>query len=95
MDGVVAAIVGIAFGVLATISSIAVRLIARVRNTDAWPLMRRVLPAIVLFGATSITLMGGLRVVHADPVALDHLAKVCAVGVPLAALYMVFVMKRR
>lgn len=78
--------VGIAFGMLATLWMVVITFTARVRGGDSWPRMRRSLPGIVLFGSCSIVLMGAARVFHADPVILDHLAKVLAVTVPVAAL---------
>jgi len=86
IDGVIAAIVGIAFGMLATLWVVVVSMYARARRLDGWPLMRRSMPGIVLFGGCSIVLMGAARIFHADPVVLDHLAKALAVVVPIAAL---------
>lgn len=86
MDGVIAAMVGIAFGMLATLWMVLITFSARRRGGDSWPRMRRSLPGIILFGSCSIVLMGAARIFHADPVALDHLAKVLAVLVPIVAV---------
>ncbi|MGZ6090602.1 MAG: hypothetical protein ACXWUG_01190 [Polyangiales bacterium] len=86
LDGVIAAMVGIAFGMLATLWMVLITFTARLRGGDAWPRVRRSLPGIVAFGASSIVLMGAARVFHADPVMLDHLAKVLAVLVPIVAV---------
>jgi hypothetical protein len=86
VDGLIAAMVGIAFGMLATLWMVLITFTARLRGGDSWPRMRRSLPGIALFGSCSIVLMGAARVFHADPVVLDHLAKVLAIIVPIAAL---------
>jgi hypothetical protein len=94
-DGVLAAITGIAFGVIATSWVVVTSSVARARRRDAWPMMRRSMPGIVLFGATSLVLMWSMRFFHADPVTMDHLAKVCAILVPIVAIFLTVRAHRR